>query len=122
VKDESAYLTHAIEAIDAIADYTADGQNAFFSDAKTQDAVIRNIEIIGQAVKGVSNETRALEPAVPWRQIAGMRDKLIHEYFGVDLALVWDVVERELPVLRPQLEELSQRLADDSGADDRQAS
>jgi uncharacterized protein with HEPN domain len=122
VKDESAYLTHAIEAIDAIADYTADGQKAFFSDAKTQDAVIRNIEIIGQAVKGVSNETRALEPAVPWRQIAGMRDKLIHEYFGVDLALVWDVVERELPVLRPQLEELSQRLADDSGADDRQAS
>ena len=100
MKDESTYLTHAIEAIDAIADYTADGQKAFFSDAKTQDAVIRNIEIIGQAVKGVSNKTRALEPAVPWRQIAGMRDKLIHEYFGVDLVLVWDVVEQELPVLR----------------------
>jgi len=100
VKDESTYLTHAIEAIDAIADYTADGQKAFFLDAKTQDAVIRNIEIIGQAVKGVSNKTRALEPAVPWRQIAGMRDKLIHEYFGVDLVLVWDVVEQELPVLR----------------------
>ena len=100
MKDESTYLMHAIEAIDAIADYTADGQKAFFLDAKTQDAVIRNIEIIGQAVKGVSNKTRALEPAVPWRQIAGMRDKLIHEYFGVDLVLVWDVVEQELPVLR----------------------
>ncbi len=80
--------------------YTVDGREVFFSDGKTQDAVIRNIEIVGQAVKGISDGTRALEPAVPWRQIAGMRDKLIHEYFGVDLVLVWDVVERELPTLR----------------------
>ncbi len=119
MKDERAYLLHAIEAIDAIFSYTVDGNEAFFSDGKTQDAVIRNIEIIGQAVKGISDSTRALEPAVPWRQIAGMRDKLIHEYFGVDLALVWDVVERELPTLRPQLEKLSQRLADSASSDDR---
>jgi uncharacterized protein with HEPN domain len=111
VKDERVYLLHAVEAIDAILRYTTAGREAFFADGKTQDAVIRNIEIIGQAVKGVSDSTRALEPGVPWRQIAGMRDKLIHEYFGVDLALVWDVVERELPVLRPRLEVLSQRLA-----------
>jgi uncharacterized protein with HEPN domain len=110
VKDERTYLTHAIGAIDAIRDYTADGQKAFFSDGKTQDAVIRNIEIIGQAVKGISEDTRALAPTVPWRQIAGMRDKLIHEYFGVDLALVWDVVEQELPGLRLQLEKLHERL------------
>jgi uncharacterized protein with HEPN domain len=109
VKDERAYLLHAIDAIDAIQSYTVDGRDAFFADGKTQDAVIRNIEIIGQAVNGISDGTRALEPDVPWRQIAGMRDKLIHEYFGVDLALVWDVVERELPVLRPQLEALNER-------------
>jgi uncharacterized protein with HEPN domain len=118
VKDERAYLLHAIEAIDAISSYTVDGCEAFFSDGKTQDAVIRNIEIIGQAVKGISDDTRALEPGVPWRQIAGMRDKLIHEYFGVDLVLVWDVVERELPVLRPQLEKLSRRLVDDTSPED----
>lgn len=111
MKDERAYLLHAIDAIDAILGYTVDGREVFFSDGKTQDAVIRNIEIIGQAVKGTSDGTRALEPGVPWRQIAGMRDKLIHEYFGVDLALVWDVVENELPVLRPKLQELNQRLA-----------
>ncbi len=122
MKDERAYLLHAIEAIDAIFNYTVDGSEAFFSDGKTQDAVIRNIEIIGQAVKGISDGTRALEPAVPWRQIAGMRDKLIHEYFGVDLALVWDVVERELPTLRPQLEKLSQRLAGGVSPDDRPTS
>jgi uncharacterized protein with HEPN domain len=112
VKDERVYLLHALEAIDAIQRYTVDGRDAFFADPKTQDAVIRNVEVIGQAVKGIPDQTRALEPDVPWRQIAGMRDKLIHEYFGVDLALVWDVVERELPVLRPRLEELSERLAD----------
>lgn len=114
MKDERIYLLHAMEAIDAILSYTVDGSEAFFADAKTQDAVIRNIEIIGEAVKGVSDDTRALDPAVPWRQIAGMRDKLIHEYFGVDLVLVWDVVERQLPVLRPQLEQLIQRLENDA--------
>jgi uncharacterized protein with HEPN domain len=115
VKDQRVYLLHAIDAIDAIVQYTTEGPDGFFADAKTQDAVIRNIEIIGQAVKGLSDDTRSLDPVVPWRQIAGMRDKLIHEYFGVDLALVWDVVERELPVLRPRLEEISRRLADEAG-------
>ena len=114
MKDQRVYLLHAIDAVDAILLYTADGRDAFFADAKTQDAVIRNIEIIGQAVKGLSDDTRLLDPSVPWRQIAGMRDKLIHEYFGVDLKLVWDVVERELPALRPRLDQLSRRLADET--------
>jgi uncharacterized protein with HEPN domain len=118
VKDERTYLLHAIAAIDAIQSYTVGGRDAFFADGKTRDAVIRNIEIIGQAVKGISDDTRALDTAVPWRQIAGMRDKLIHEYFGVDLALVWDVVERELPSLRPRLERLSRRLAEAMSVDD----
>lgn len=115
MKDERVYLLHALESIDAIQRYTVDGRDAFFADPKTQDAVIRNVEVIGQAVKGISDQTRALEPDVPWRQIAGMRDKLIHEYFGVDLALVWDVVERELSVLRPQLADLADRLSRDAG-------
>ncbi|MGA2926567.1 MAG: HepT-like ribonuclease domain-containing protein, partial [Solirubrobacteraceae bacterium] len=93
MSDDRVYLLHARGAILA---YTADGRDAFVADRKTQDAVIRNIEILGQAVKGLSAGTRALDAAVAWRQIASMRDKLIHEYFGVDLSLVWDVVEREL--------------------------
>jgi uncharacterized protein with HEPN domain len=71
VRDERVYLLHALEAIDAIHGYTVDGRDAFFADRKTQDAVIRNIEIIGQAVKGISDTTRGLKPEVPWRQIAG---------------------------------------------------
>lgn len=92
------------------------------ADRKTQDAAIRNIEIIGQAVKGISDGTRASEPDVPWRQIAGMRDKLIHEYFGVDLALVWDVIEHDLPIARPRLEKLAASLASDAGSQDEPAS
>jgi uncharacterized protein with HEPN domain len=122
VKDERTYLLHAVEAIDAILSYTVEGREVFYADGKTRDAVIRNIEIIGQAVKGVSDATRALEPDIPWRQIAGMRDKLIHEYFGVDLALVWDVVERDLPNVRPRLEELSKRLASEAGSEAEPAS
>lgn len=98
--------------------YTREGREAFYADGKTRDAVVRNIEIIGQAVKGVSDATRALEPDVPWRQMAGMRDKLIHEYFGVDLALVWDVVERDLPNVRLKLQELVGRLANEAGSED----
>ncbi len=122
MKDERTYLLHAVEAIDAILSYTVEGREVFYADGKTRDAVIRNIEIIGQAVKGVSDATRALEPDIPWRQIAGMRDKLIHEYFGVDLALVWDVVERDLPNVRPRLEELSKRLASEAGSEAEPAS
>ncbi len=105
---QRAYLLHALDAIDAALEYTEDGRDPFFGDRKTQDAVIRNIEVLGQAVKGLSGETRAHDESIAWRQIAGMRDKLIHEYFGVDLALVWDVVERELPALRPKIAALLQ--------------
>lgn len=69
-----------------------------------------------EAIDAIVSYTRMLDPTVPWRQIAGMRDKLIHDYFGVDLNLVWDVVERELPILRPRLEKLSERLADDASS------
>jgi uncharacterized protein with HEPN domain len=112
VNSQRAYLRHALDAIDAVIEYTEGSHDAFFADRKTQDAVIRNIEVLGQAAKGLSAETRAHDDSIPWRQIAGMRDKLIHEYFGVDLALVWDVVERELPALRPRIAALLKSVTD----------
>ena len=93
------YLLHIAEAISDIQGYVSTGKDDFFSKKMIQDAVIRNLEIIGEAVKNISPTTRLNTPEVPWQKIAGLRDVLIHHYFGVDLDSVWLVVERRLPLL-----------------------
>lgn len=99
MKDDRVYLTHIRDRLDRVVRFTVDGREAFFEDPRTQDAVVRNLEIVGEATKRVSAATKAQAPDVPWKVIAGMRDKLIHEYFGVNLEIVWQVVEREVPTL-----------------------
>ena len=99
MKNDGVYLRHIRDAIRDIEEYTAAGREAFLSDRMRQDAVIRKLEIIGEAVKRLSEDTKSRQPSIPWKQIAGMRDRLSHDYFGVDLDLVWRVVERDLPTL-----------------------
>lgn len=99
-RDERLYLDDIVRAIDRVLEYTAEGRDAFFADSRTQDAVIRNLEVIGEAIRGVSPATRAHHPAVPWKQVAGTRDRVIHGYFMVDLEIVWEIVEKELAELR----------------------
>lgn len=98
--DDRAYLLHIRDCADRIVEYTRDGRHAFLGDRKTQDAVMRNLEVIGEAVKGLSDSLKTAHPAIPWKRIAGMRDVLIHHYFGVNLDTVWEVVENHLPILR----------------------
>ena len=105
------FLRHVLNAIDEIASFTVEGQSTFMSDRKTQSAVIRQLEIIGEAVKNLSADLTASEPAVPWRQIAGTRDRLIHAYFSVDLDSVWSMVEQDLPTLRDEVRRILGRLA-----------
>lgn len=99
-RTELLCLADIRDAIDRILEYTAAGKQAFLLDPRTQDAVVRNIEIIGEAVRGVTDQTRRANPAIPWREMAGMRDRVIHDYFRVDLEVVWDVVAHDLPPLR----------------------
>lgn len=106
------YLRHILEAIAAIEEFTDAGHAGFCFDRKTQSAVIRQLEIIGEAVKHLSSELTAAETAVPWRLIAGARDRLIHGYFQVDLDAVWAMVEQDLPVLRSNVLRIEAALTD----------
>jgi uncharacterized protein with HEPN domain len=107
-RDERLYFAEILEAIDRFVTYTNEGREAFFGDAMIQDAVIRNIEIIGEAVRGVSQSTRQAHPEIPWSSIAGTRDRVIHGYFEVDLEIIWEIVEKELTGLRQQIAPLLQ--------------
>jgi uncharacterized protein with HEPN domain len=103
---DALFLRHVLAAIDDVVNFTSDGREHFMTDRKTQSAVVRQIEIIGEAVKQLSPSLTQAESTVPWRQIAGTRDRLIHAYFAVDLAAVWTMVEVDLPVLRAEVQRI----------------
>jgi uncharacterized protein with HEPN domain len=106
VKRDRVYLQHIQDAVNDISGYCGNDRDAFFKDRMRQDATLRKLEVIGQAVKNVSEHPKSRQPAIPWKQIAGMRDKVIHDYFGVNLEIVWGVVEKELPKLQEAIKAL----------------
>ena len=107
-RDDSVYLSHLRDAIDRIASYLEGvTEEAFFDTPLLQDGVTRQLEIIGEAAKHLSGPFRAAHPEVPWRQIIGMRSKLIHDYMHVNLQAVWDTASADLPKLRTQLSRVS---------------
>jgi uncharacterized protein with HEPN domain len=97
-------LGEILQAIALLGQYTAGmDYEDFRASVEKQDSVIRRLEIIGEAVKGIPVEVRSAHPEVPWRDIAGARDVLVHEYFRVDLAMAWNMVRKDLPSLEVQV-------------------
>jgi uncharacterized protein with HEPN domain len=106
MKSDSVYLRHIIDSIEKIERYATVQKESFLVETHWQDAIIRNLEIIGEATKRIGTPLKSRHPDVPWRVIAGLRDVLIHDYMGVDLETVWNVAQNDIPALKVQIREI----------------
>ena len=107
MKRDSVYLKHILDAISDIGKFTQGvSKDDFFENKEKQYAVLRALEIIGEATKNLSDELKAKNPRVNWRNVAGMGDKLIHAYFGINLPLVWETLKKDLPQLQFQAQKM----------------
>ena len=111
-RDVLVYIVDILECIEKIEQYTAGIDRVeFLENVQVQDAVYRRLEVIGEAVKGIPQDVRARYPEIPWSQIAGLRDVLIHGYFGVKVDRIWKVIEDDVPVLKLAISRMKQNLA-----------
>ncbi len=111
MKNDEVYLRHILDAISAVEEYLADLDESGFRESRmVQDAVIRQLQIMGEATKRVSPAVRDAHPQVPWQDVAGMRDKLAHHYFGVDLETVWLTATQDLKPLKVSVREILEHL------------
>ncbi|MDZ7633534.1 MAG: DUF86 domain-containing protein [Bacteroidales bacterium] len=107
VKDDLAYVEHILDCIRKIKVFSEGiSFREFSSNELVQDAIIRNIEIIGEASKKISSDTKQIYFEIPWKEISGMRDKLIHDYLGVDVEVVWRTIKEDIPILESQIREI----------------
>ena len=103
-KDDSIFVSHILDSIQKIEEFSRDvSKEDFFDSVLLQDAIIRRIEIIGEASKNVSDSLKSKYPEIPWNEMARTRDKLIHGYFGIDLDLTWDIVEDDISELKDKI-------------------
>jgi uncharacterized protein with HEPN domain len=109
VKGDRLYLKHILDAIEKIETYISVGYDVFVSTSHWQDAVIHQLEIIGEATKRLSKQLCSQHPEVPWRRIAGLRDVLIHDYMGVDIKAVWEITRKDLPGVKKSVQEILQQ-------------
>jgi uncharacterized protein with HEPN domain len=111
MKSDSVYLHHILDAIKRIEEYTEKiDHERFINTNLLQDGVIRQIQIIGEAAKRLSPKITNKYKDIPWKDITGMRDKLVHDYFGVDVEAVWKTVKNDIPFLKNQINNISKEI------------
>lgn len=99
------YLTDIRESIERIETYIGTmSYEGFLKDEKSQDAIVRNIEILGEAAKNISMDFKNRYPQIPWKELAGARNRLIHQYFGVNYDIVWDIIKNNLPLVAQEID------------------
>lgn len=103
---DELYLVHISECIDRIRSYTIAGRHNFLNDSKTSEAVLRSLQTLAESTMRLSQDVKAPYPEIEWSKIAGLRNILVHEYLGVDLELIWEVVARDLPGLASVIGEI----------------
>jgi uncharacterized protein with HEPN domain len=114
-KKDIVYIKHIRDSIESILDYTKKlDKSDFENKAIVQDAVIRRIQVIGEAVKNISSTFREKYSAIPWKRIAGMRDKVIHGYFSLDIDIVWKVIMKDIPPLKKHVMKIIQNEEENS--------
>jgi uncharacterized protein with HEPN domain len=105
------YIQDILNSIEEIENFsTGLSFNKFMRDKKTINAIIRSLEVIGEASKNIPKQIRNNHPDIPWAKMAGMRDKLIHEYFGIDLEIIWQTIKRDIPTLKPLIIKLKDKI------------
>ncbi|MBE9200141.1 MULTISPECIES: HepT-like ribonuclease domain-containing protein [unclassified Nodularia (in: cyanobacteria)] len=109
MKDSRVYLIHIRDCITRIKQYTFDGKEVFYKDIKTQDAVLRNLQIMCESVQKLPPDWKNQYPEIEWNNIAGFRNRLTHEYLNVDLDIIWSVIENYLPGLEITVEAMAQK-------------
>lgn len=116
-KDPTVFISHILDCIEKVEEYLKGrSKEDFLNCSQLQDAVVRRVEIIGEAAKNIPDKIQEEYPSIKWKEAQGMRNILIHEYFGVDLDLTWQVAKKDLPMLKEQMVSLKEDLSD-SGSD-----
>jgi len=110
VNKDKLYLIYIEEYINRVEQYTQKGKNTFFKDIKTQDAVLRNLHTLSESIRRLSPQIKTKYPEVDWRSIVAFRNVVVHDYLSIDLNLIWDIIERDLPNLKNMIEIIKQEI------------
>ena len=105
-KDDTVYLRHVLECIRRITEDIVEGHERFMESHTLQDAVLRNLQVMAESTQRLSETTKATQPDVEWRKIAAFRNILVHDYLGIDLDMVWDITQRDIPELKQAVEKM----------------